>query len=118
MSKLSLFIQNQVIDNNITKEKNLINHSSLYMEGHFSGEIVVPASGTKVLYMGTTSYVFVSSDKNTKITLNGNIEVNIKPLQNGSQLVEGMFCCSGVFTSVEVENTSTEDAVINFFITE
>jgi hypothetical protein len=118
MSKLNLFIQSQVTENNISKERQVYNEGQLDISSSVNGETMLATLATKNLFTGLSKYVYVQSDKACEITLNGTIVLNIEPLEQGIALVDGILALSGGYTSVSVKNLATTSATIKFLITE
>ena len=118
MSKLNLFIQSQVTEANITKERQIYNEGQLDLASSVNGECLLATITTKALFSGTSKYIYIQSDKDCEVTLNGTIVITIKPILQGSVLVDGILAFSGSYSTVSVKNTSSVTSTIKFLITE
>lgn len=118
MSKLNLFIQSQVTEANITKERQIYNEGQIDIASSLNGECLLASLATKSLFTGSSQYIYIQSDKDCEITLNGTIVFTISPMNQGSVFVDGVFVSSGTFTSVSVKNLATVTSTIKFLIVE
>lgn len=84
-----------------------------------SQSLVVPVSSSKTLFTGAAVHKFLYLETNSELTLliNGSISVVVKPFVNGSVVSPSVFMLTSDITSVVATNASADDEAEVFFAT-
>lgn len=82
-----------------------------------SQSLIVPVSSSVTLFTGAAVHKFLFLETNSQLTLliNGSITVIVKPFVNGTIVSPGIFMINSDITSLVVTNASSTDEADVFF---
>lgn len=117
MSKLNLFIQAQITDNGISKDRVVFNEGQIDISSSIHGETIIAPGVTKQIFSGSGKYLFVQSNKPVEVYIDLEKTV-LKPMNRGISLVDATMSIACDFTDLEIKNTSADSATIKFIVLE